>query len=581
MKINIKLLLFIGVMALGTVYSVESRVRKINPVDKTAEQQDLAVISTHDTASADDQGQPVVVRANDQTSTGYDFDIQGKRKQVTDLVEKAVNYFNKTKSVEKIFNAFSSNPDFLRGELYVFIYDFEGTCFASGLNQDRIWQNFYNERDSFGTPIVQMIIDTAKKGGGWLTYEWFGSIKVSYIKMVTKDGKSYALGCGYYPFSKEDAVIGLVKAGVALFNKVSSEGKPKNEAFGLFGYPLGRFVSGDLYLYAMTFAGDVVAHGERSGIIGTNGWDYRDARGKYVNREIVEKLKTATGGIWIEYMSKRAPKKAYAEKVVDSKGVEYFIACGYYPDADRNAVVDLVRKGYTLMKGHGLSEATHEFNNAEHVDFRYGDLYLYVFDMQGVCLADGSNQESVGKNLWDDKDEDGRFYVRDLVQKAKDGGGWVDYKNKNSFKSNYVELIDLGTGKYVIGCGLYPTTKRETMSLLAKGAADYLRSGPKLKDIIGDFTKPHGKFTRGDLSVFVFTFDGICLVSGTDHELIWKNVSSWKDATGMPVIKLFEDSLSRGPGLVAYTRNNLKSVAYIEEVKKDGATYIVGSSFYQ
>ena len=332
----------------------------------------------------------------------YEFDVEAKRKQVTDLVDKAINYFNKTKSVEKVFNALSSSPEFLRGELYVFVYDMEGTCYASGLNQDRIWQNFYNERDSFGTPFIQMIIDLAKKGGGWITYEWFGAIKVSYTKMISKDGKDYAIGCGYYPFSKEDAVVGLVKAGVALFNKTIGEGKPKNEAFGLFGYPLGRFVSGDLYLYAMTFSGDVVAHGERGGLIGTNGWDYKDARGKYVNREIVEKLKVATGGIWIEYMSKRAPKKAYAEKVVDSKGIEYFIACGYYPDADRNAVVDLVRKGYVFMKGHGLSEAVSEFNNLEHLEFRYGDLYLYVFDLQGNCLAEGSNpricwQKHVGR----------------------------------------------------------------------------------------------------------------------------------------------------------------------------------------
>ena len=32
--------------------------------------------------------------------------------------------------------------------------------------------------------------------------------------------------------------------------------------------------------------------------------------------------------------------------------------------------------------------------------------------------------------MWDEKDEDGRYYVRDLVQKAKDGGGWVDIKPK-------------------------------------------------------------------------------------------------------------------------------------------------------
>jgi signal transduction histidine kinase len=575
MRRNIYLLGLV-VIFLGAAYSIESRVRKVQQASELAEQDEGGEQAVAD----EEKNEPVVIRSGQQ-ATKYDFSIEAKRKQVVNLLEKASNYFSKTSSIEKVFNAFSSSPEFLQGELYVFVYDMDGTCYASGLNQDRIWQNHYQDRDAFGTPYIQMIIETAKKGGGWTTYEWSGAVKVTYTKLQSKDGKDYVIGCGYHPFSKEDAVISLVKAGAAFFNKTVAEGKSKTEALGLFGYPLGRFVSGDLYLYAMTFSGDIVAHGERGGLIGTNGWDYRDSRGKYVNREIAEKLKTATSGIWMDYQSKRAPKRAYAEKVVDNKGVEYFIACGYYPDADKNAVVDLVRKGYVFMKGYGLTEAAREFNDLDHEEFRYGDLYLFVFDLDGNCKAEGSDPQYVGRNMWDDKDEDGRFYVRELVQKAKDGGGWVDYKVKNSFKSTYVELVDLGTGKYVIGSGLYPTTKLETMTLLAKSAADYIRSGQKFKDTIGELTKSRSKFTRGDLSIFVLTQDGICLANGMDYNLIWKNISSWKDASGIPVIKILNDSLDRGPGLVAYTKDNLSEVAYIEEVKKDGTTYIVGSKFFK
>lgn len=564
------LFLLLTIIGLASVYALESRVRKVQPSRQ---------IANINAAEVNEEGQPIVVRSGQETS-GYDFSVENKRKQVMALVDKAVDYFDKTPSVEKAFNAFSSSPEFIQGDLEVFVYDMEGTCLASGFSQDRIWQNFYEERDSYGSPITQMLIETAKNGGGWVTYDWFGATTVAYVKKISKDNTEYVLGCGFCPFSKEDAVIGLVKAGVAYFNKIMREGKSKTEALGVFGYPLGRFVSGDLYIYAMTFSGDIVAHGERAGLIGTNAWDYRDSNGKYVNREIVQKLKTATGGIWVEYASKHAPKKTYAEKVVDNKGVEYFIACGYYPDADRNAAVDLVRKGYVLMKGHGLDPAAREFNDLDSA-YWYGDLYLYVYDLQGKCIADGSNAESVGRNMWDDKDEDGRYYVRELIQKAKDGGGWVDYKVRNSFKSNYVELVDLGIGKYVIGSGLYPTTKLETMMLLARSAADFVRSGKRLKDTIGEFTKPRSRFVRGDLSIFVLTLEGICLAFGTDYNLIWTNLSSWKSSTGIPVIKLLNDTLDRGPGLLAYTKDNLKNVAYVEGVKKDGTTYIVGSKFYQ
>ena len=64
-----------------------------------------------------------------------------------------------------------------------------------------------------------------------------------------------------------------------------------------------------------------------------------------VNQEIIAKLKESQEGIWLEYRSKNARKMAYAEKVADNKGNNYFIACGYYPDVDRNQVINLVRQG--------------------------------------------------------------------------------------------------------------------------------------------------------------------------------------------------------------------------------------------
>jgi signal transduction histidine kinase len=555
----------IVVFVLGIVGGAQSRVRKI-PENRVM-------------GRAGDKLVTVGEKEQPAPANTIEFNIEAKRKEVMDLVKKGIDFFNKTKSLAVVLNAFSNGDDYWHGELYLFVYDMQGVCLADGFYQDRIWQNFYDERDSYGTPYIQHMIETAQKGGGWVTHTWYNAIKVSWIQKISKDGVDYLIGCGYYPFSKEDAVVGLVKAASSLFKKTMEEGKPANEAFGLFGYPLGRFVLGDLYLYAMTVNGDLVAHGERSGLIGTNGWDYKDSRGKYVNREIVEKLKKSTDGVWVDYFSKRAPKRAYAQKVVDNKGTEYFIACGYYPDANRNAAIDLVRKGYVYVKSHGLTAAAHEFNSIDHLDFRYGDLYLYVFDLKGQCLAEGSNSEMVGKNLWDERDGDGRYYVRELVQKAQDGGGWVNIKEKNSIKSNYVELVDLGVGKYVIGCGLFAGSKLETMTLLAKSAVGLFSTSASMKDALAEFIKPHGRFVLGDLEIFVIRPDGICLAYGTEHDLIWGNLLSRKDSSGMPIVKMFADSITRGPGLVTYNYKGDKYVAYVEGIEKEGSTYIIGSSF--
>ena len=233
---------------------------------------------------------------------------------------------------------------------------------------NNIWQNFYNYRDQFGFPVVRNLIERAQKGGGWVTYEWRGAIKVSLVKKVEKFGKPYVIGAGYYPFSKKDNVVSLVKGAVGLFNQCIEENRPISEAFAEFGYPKGRFVLGDLYIYALIMSGprkgEHVAHGERPGLIGVNEWDYRDKDGKFVNHEIAEKLNGSTEGVWIEYESKGTQKKTYAEKVKDKSGTEYFIACGYYPDAAVKQSSDLVDKGYRYMKSHGISEAATDFDDS-------------------------------------------------------------------------------------------------------------------------------------------------------------------------------------------------------------------------
>ena len=129
--------IFLGIIvtAIGLCsYELESRVRKI-PQTPTVQRE----------ARTDAGGQPVVVRAGNQEISAYEFSVENKRKQVIALVDKAIDYFNKTPAVEKSFNVFSSGAEFEQGELAVFVYDMEGTCWAAGHHQERIWQNFYDE----------------------------------------------------------------------------------------------------------------------------------------------------------------------------------------------------------------------------------------------------------------------------------------------------------------------------------------------------------------------------------------------------------------------------------------------------
>ena len=57
------------------------------------------------------------------------------------------------------------------------------------------------------------------------------------------------------------------------------------------------------------------------------------------------------------------------------------------------------------------------------------DLYVVVYDLDGTVLAHGQNPKQVGKNLLDFKDADGKPFVQERVEMAKNKGKfWQDYK---------------------------------------------------------------------------------------------------------------------------------------------------------
>ena len=120
----------------------------------------------------------------------------------------------------------------------------------------------------------------------------------------------------------------------------------------------------------------------------------------------------------------------------------------------------LVKEAIALAKKSGKEALVKETNNASgrfHV--QSGDTaYIFIYDMQGLCIGMGFQTKAIGTNRWDIKDPDGKFILREFVNMVKTkGSGWVDYKfpnpktNKIEEKTTYVEGLD----GWVIGAGAY------------------------------------------------------------------------------------------------------------------------------
>ncbi len=107
----------------------------------------------------------------------------------------------------------------------------------------------------------------------------------------------------------------------------------------------------------------------------------------------------------------------------------------------------------------GLPQAFKDFTT-DKANWTKKDLYVMVLDNSGQCVAHGANERLVGKNLFDLKDPNGKFVVRELIEMTKTkGSGWVDYEwahpqtKKIESKSTYARKLPSFDGW--VGVGVY------------------------------------------------------------------------------------------------------------------------------
>jgi cytochrome c len=126
---------------------------------------------------------------------------KGTPDEAVAMVKKGVE-FVKSKGKDKAFAEFN-NPSgqFVKGDLYVMVYDMDGNNKAHGANPKLIGKNLIDIKDANGVHIVQEFIKTAKGAGkGWVDYKWPNNItkavepKSTYVEKV----EDILIGVGIY-----------------------------------------------------------------------------------------------------------------------------------------------------------------------------------------------------------------------------------------------------------------------------------------------------------------------------------------------------------------------------------------------
>ncbi|MEW6657858.1 MAG: cache domain-containing protein [Thermodesulfobacteriota bacterium] len=123
----------------------------------------------------------------------------------------------------------------------------------------------------------------------------------------------------------------------------------------------------------------------------------------------------------------------------------------------KEEAVAMVKKAVAFYKANGRDKAFAEFNKPKG-QFVDRDLYVFVGDMQGKCLAHCVMPAVVGKDMMEVQDPDGRFITKERLEMLrKNNSAWQTYKYLNPKtkkvepKSTYMERV----GDIYIGVGVY------------------------------------------------------------------------------------------------------------------------------
>ncbi len=125
------------------------------------------------------------------------------------------------------------------------------------------------------------------------------------------------------------------------------------------------------------------------------------------------------------------------------------------PQGTADEARQLVEDAWTLIQQQGYERAAQGFYSAPFID---RDLYIFVFDRNGVYQVMGADQRKNGTRLHDAPGVDADQLLRDAWERADQGGGWVEYNiispatGEVRGKSSFVRAIN---DRLLIGAGAY------------------------------------------------------------------------------------------------------------------------------
>ncbi len=352
-----------------------------------------------------------------------------------------------------------------------------------------------------------------------------GSPKVSYALPYSALNRDFVIGSGIFPGSvgveappgepatPRDSVI--TAAGVVDGETLRAfvEGaKARIEEIDESGELLSPFLStlreegdwkhGNTFLILMSEEGIVLLHADDENAGDKNLHALEDDRGNTVVQDLI--AASDTGGE-VEYFwddpaqegDEDTAKIAYATQFSGrTYGNTVVLIGGYYQDVSHvpppvydlslipspevtaaevadleslAAFVTVALQAYvTALREHGVERYRDILNvfRAEEGDWRHGSIYLFIFTTNGYVIFHGADRTQEARSVLDAEDINGVKVVRELIEAARAGGGYVQYnlddpsvtgdEDTGSPKISYAKSFTTRNGReIVVGAGIY------------------------------------------------------------------------------------------------------------------------------
>ncbi|MHB8120287.1 MAG: cache domain-containing protein [Methanothrix sp.] len=260
------------------------------------------------------------------------------REELRAFVEEARDFAlqNGRDRALEVFN--DSKGEFVRGDLYIFAYDFQGITLAHPYRPDMVGRNNINLTDSNGVYLKKNMREVARRGEGFAYYVWPNpaqdnrdELKLSYVLRVD-DG--LWLAAGIYLTNETFSLSSEDRGDLVQFVEKARDfamNSSKEVALHEFNDSEGNFSSGNRYIFAFDFQGNLLANPVRPELIGQNRLNQTDPNGVAFVQDMTGLARGGSGSTYYIYpdpaenMTENL-KMSYVTKIDDS----WWLGSGIY-----------------------------------------------------------------------------------------------------------------------------------------------------------------------------------------------------------------------------------------------------------